>query len=358
MTKIGKIGEKIVHLGIPTYALGLRRGIPTLGGFIRLLRMVSKEAPAILQTWMYHADLLGTLVWMVRPKAKLVWNIRCSYMDFSRYRPLTRWVVRCCARLSHKPELLIVNSLAGQVSHTRLGYSPKSWIWLPNGFDIQTFQPDPEGGRWWRAKLGVGENDFLIGMVARFDPMKDIPTFLQAAVRVREKIKNIFFLLLGAGLEEANPFFRDHPLRRELGSRLHLLGYQEDVRGILSALDLMTVTSLGEGFPNAVGEAMACGIPCLVTDVGDAAFLVGNRDWVVPPRSPQVLAQAWERFWELPKQKRAAMGQEARERIINYFDLEDSVKRWEEIYWRLAGEEENGDAGGKGDLQEGSEEMK
>jgi glycosyltransferase involved in cell wall biosynthesis len=338
LTRVGVIGEEIRALGWPVDSLGMKRGVPSPAAFLKLTVLLRKEKPNILQTWLYHADLLGTLVKPWIKRARLVWNIRCSYMDFSRYPYLTRRVVQVCTRLSSRPDAVIINSKAGRELHIRRGYRPRRWVWIPNGFDVNQFRFDPAAREEVRHELGLTAGAPLIGMIARLDPMKDMDTFLRAAVRLQEKVPGVFFLLAGSGQEPNHPFFRDHPLGKVLGSRLFLLGYRKDIPRILSALDLAVSTSLGEGFPNAVGEAMACGIPCVVTDVGDSSFLLGEGGIAVPPGDAEGMAAAWERLLGLSVQERRMIGRKGRQRIETSFNLEGVRFRYERLYRDLMGE--------------------
>lgn len=337
----GRIQGKIEALGWPVYDLGMSRGkIPSPSAFFHLIDLLKRESPHIVQTWLYHADFLGVLAGCWNKKVKLVWNIRCAFMDFKSYPSLTRWVVRACAFLSSRPDAVIVNSRAGRLLHERYGYRPKRWEWIPNGFDLDVFRPDLQARKEIRREIGINEEDLAVGMIARFDPMKGISFFLQAARRLQVKMPEVIFILVGPGLEEGHPFFRDHPLRRELGNRLRLLGYRDDVCRILPSLDLAVSTSLGEGFPNAIGEAMACGIPCVVTDVGDSSLLVGDGGTLVPPGDVEKIASEWERVLRSPVEYREEMGKRGRARIEKFFSLRVIKERYERFYQELVGNEE------------------
>jgi glycosyltransferase involved in cell wall biosynthesis len=186
-----------------------------------------------------------------------------------------------------------------------------------------------------RKELGLKEESLLIGMAARFDPMKDHQNFLSAASALAEENENVCFLLLGEGITGENPFFRDSLNHGPLSGRLFLLGFREDVARVTAALDIATLSSFGEGFPNAIGEAMACGIPCVVTDVGDSAFLVGDCGEVVPPGDMQGLLEAWKKILNLSRHDRQALGLRARKRVENKFDLKIISESYKKLYLQV-----------------------
>lgn len=337
LTAGGAIAERIQSLGIPVHSLGMRRGQPTPQSFWHLTRLLRREQPAILQTWMYHADLLGLLVAPFAGDPPVIWNIRASNMDMTRYRRLSAWTVRACARLSGRPRAVIVNSAAGRTFHEQIGYHPREWVLLPNGFDLDAFRPDPALRAAVRAELDFAPDDRIVGLMARRDAMKDHPTFLRAAALLRARRPNARFLLAGQGVTLEDPELRRLIADNALDEHVRLLGERRDMPRLLAALDLASLTStFGEGFPNVVGEAMACGVPCVVTDVGDAAAIVADTGLVVPANDPPALAAAWERLFDLPPAERQALSARARQRIAEHYALDQIVRRYEALYLRFA----------------------
>jgi glycosyltransferase involved in cell wall biosynthesis len=336
LTDRGALGAAIAALGVPVYALGLRRGAPDPRAVGRLWRLLRRERPAVLQTWLYHADLLGLVAGRLAGVPAIVWNVRCSEIDLRHYSPLTALARRLLALLSGMPAAVVVNSLAGRRVHERLGYRPRRWRVIPNGFDLEQFRPDPAAPARLRQLLGVAPEAPLIGLVARYDPMKDHATFLQAARRLLDMRADARFVLVGAGVDWHNPRLAAPARALGLVPHLHLLGERDDVAALLPGLDLATLSSVSEAFPNVVGEAMACGVPCVVTDVGDAAYLVGDTGRVVPPRDPAALAAAWAELLARPAAARRALGRAARERVATLFSLEAVAKQYAALYAELA----------------------
>lgn len=334
MTDLGSVGKKINALGIEVETLGMRLGRPTLSGLWRLYRILKKSRPAILHTYMYHANLLGLLVGRMAGVSRIVWSLRCSEMDFKRYRALTRWVVRLGAWLSPGVDLLLSNSYAGIRHHQQMGYRNSSLRVISNGFDLEQFTPDKKVYVEFRRALGLNTRDILIGLIARWDPMKDHETFIRAASIVSEKFPNVYFILAGSNIEKGNPELMRMIEENRLDGRVFLLGLVDDVRRVNMALDIACSSSLGEGFSNAIGEAMACGVPCVVTDVGDSAWLVDKTGRVVPPRDSEGIATALLELVHNPE-LRNYLGNEARKRMQTHFNIDGVVVELEKAYENL-----------------------
>jgi glycosyltransferase involved in cell wall biosynthesis len=335
LTDHGTLGAWIAALGVPVFTLGMRRGAPDPIGIARLVRLLGQEKPDILQTWLYHADLMGTIASRLVRVPALCWNIRCSDMDMSHYSRLSRLVLQVLARLSRLPDVVIANSRAGQQLHEKLGYAPRRWEIIPNGFDLERFRPDDGARQAVREELAVPFDTLLVGLVARCDPMKDHRTFLEAAARIASQRADVHFVLAGKGVEA----LAGQIDALGLAKHVHLLGQRRDIPRLVAALDVFALSSaFGEGFPNVVGEAMACGIPCVVTDVGDAPDIVGDTGMIVPLRDPAAMADAWLRLLSMPAEDRQAMGRAARQRIEERYSLSVIARQYESLYRGIARE--------------------
>lgn len=330
MTDEGVLGARLREAGVRLETLGLRRGRPTLGALWRLLAIMRRERPSLMQSWLYHADLLALVASWLGPRAALAWNLRCSDMDLGRYSRQIRLVRRVLAWASGRPAAVVVNSEAGRRFHASLGYHPRAWAVIPNGFDTERFRPDPVARERGRQRLGIAEGTALIGMVARVDAMKDHATFLAAAARVAARRPDVAFLLAGRGTEGL-------ALPAGLAGRLHALGERDDIAAILTALDLAVLSSaFGEGFPNVLGEAMACGVSCIATDVGDSAAIIGDTGLVVPARDPEALAAAILSWLDRDPAARREAGAAARRRIVEDYALPAIAERYARLYEDLA----------------------
>jgi len=330
MTDTGTIGPLIAGAGIPVEALGIRRGTVDPSGVMRLVRVLRRYRPDIVQTWLYHADLLGLIVARLGYARHLAWNIRCSDMAGLT---LVRAILSRCSAM---PERVIINSHAGRRFHEGIGYHPRRWEYIPNGYDTVMLRPDEGARNRLRAALGIDPSATVIGLPARYHPMKDHAGFLAAARQIAAD-PDAVFVLLGAGIEPANRDLVRAIEAQGLTLRLRLLGERADMSAVYPALDIATLSSaFGEGFPNALGEAMACGVPCVATDSGDAAEIIGPTGIIVPPRDPQALAEGWRRMITLGHEGRRALGLTARARIVENYDLDRVVQRFEALYCDIA----------------------
>jgi glycosyltransferase involved in cell wall biosynthesis len=314
----GRTHERLVAAGVEVHQLGMRPGWRTVPGLWRLIRLIRAGRPEVVQSWMYHADLVSLVaLWLSgrRRRTRLYWGIRCSDMDWSRYRWLSRVVMRLCARLSPHPDAIVVNSEAGRDCHSRLGYRPRHFVVVDNGLDLGGFASDASSRNAVRAELGLDAAAIVVGAVARVDPMKDYPTLLAALAR----LDGIVCVGVGRGT-------------RRLPPGLLGLGERSDVPRLLNAFDIFVSSSaFGEGFSNAIMEAMAAGLPVVATDVGDARRIVGDAGIIVPPRDPGALAEAI-RALAGNAERRHDLGRRARARVEAEFSLARAAASFESLY--------------------------
>jgi len=336
LTKGGAIAERIAGLGVPVENLGMSRSAPSPVGMLRLYRALRRERPDVLQTWLYHSDLLGYFAGKLANVPALAWNIRCSTTDDRYFTGMTGRVVRMLARLSAKPDAVIVNSDAGRTIHEGLGYKPRRWDVIPNGFDLTRFRPDSAARSAVRNELGIPSDAAVIGLVARFDPLKGHGTFLRAAAQLLGSNPSTHFVLVGAGVESNNPFLSDLIYELGISSQVHLMGERSDAARITATFDIATCSSAGEGFPNIIGEAMASGVPVVTTDVGDARLIVGDTGVVVPVANPKALAKGWQDVLDLGAEGITALGERARARVSDHYDIDGVAEQYATIYRNLA----------------------
>lgn len=328
----GTMAEPIEALGVPVHCLGVQASVPTPAAVGRLRRSIQALAPELLQGWMYHGNLAALVAGRWTPDAAVLWNVRHSVDDLRNEKWLTAALIRLGAPFSRRTAGIIYNSRTSARQHEMLGYSADRTTVIPNGFDVTRFRPVPGAGPALRKRLGVPDTTFLVGVVARYHPMKDYPNFLLAAAELRQR-HDVRFVLAGRMVDAANPELAGPIERLGLRDVVHLLGEVADVPVLTAGLDVAcSASAWGEGFPNAIGEAMACGVPCVVTDIGDSAWVVGDTGRVVPPRDASGLARAAAELLELPGITRAALGAAARARVVAEFSLDQIVARYQDLY--------------------------
>jgi glycosyltransferase involved in cell wall biosynthesis len=341
LTELGEIGGRLLALGVPTVALGMRRSgvrLPDPVRVLRLARLMRAFRPDVVQTWLAHADLLGGIAARVARVPRVVWGIHNSTIDPIRTRRTTQWTVAACARLSRSiPDVIVSVSRAARDVHVAAGYDPSKFVLIPNGFDLAQYRPDPEARAGARAELGLPPEAVVIGLPARFDPQKDHANFVRAAARLAARRPCARFVLCGLDTGAENAELAGLLAAHRLRDRFHLLGRRDDMPRVLNALDIASLSSaFGEAFPLAIGEAMACGVPAVVTDLGDCAHLLGDTGRVVPPRDPAALADAWEALVALGPEGRRALGLAARERVATHFALPRIAEQYAALYRRAA----------------------
>jgi glycosyltransferase involved in cell wall biosynthesis len=333
LTRRGAMAERIESLGIPVRALNMSPGIPNPLLLASLTSSIRKSRPDIVQTWMYHSDLLGGVCARLAGQPNVVWNIRHNRPSLATDKYYTVLTARMCARASKwLPVKIVCCSKEARDAHVSLGYVSSKFEIIPNGIDVERFRPDPNAARVLRQQLGVPQYSPMIGVIARFHPVKGHRTFIEAAGKLHTLRPDVHFVLCGGQVDRNNEELVTQIRNAGIDSCCDLLGIKQDVAPIVAALDIATSASLSESFPNVVAEAMACGVPCVVTDVGGSRALVGNTGKVVPPKDPKAIVKAWQELLDMGPEGRRELGATARQRIENHFSLGACVRRYEELY--------------------------
>lgn len=336
----GKYGPLLRAVGIEVHGIGMPRGGIRMGALWRLWRLVRQQRPDVVQTWMYHADLIGGCVARMAGVPVVCWGMHNTTLDPGASARGTILVARLCARLSRwVPRAIVSCSREAVRVHRALGYTAEKFVVIPNGYDLGRFTPDDVARQRLRGQWGIDADTPLIGMVARFDPQKDHATLVAALGMLAGAGAAFRAVLVGTGMDDGNAALVAAMAAAGLGERVRLLGRRDDVPAVMCALDLHVLSSAyGEAFPNVLAEAMACGTPCVTTNVGDAALIVGDMGWVVPPRDAEALADAigtalLERA-ERPTDW-SMRGRVARERVAGHFGIESMVAAYRTV-WQAA----------------------
>ncbi len=302
--------------------------------FLRLLRFVMHERPQILYAFLGVPCILSVFLKLFSPEMKIAWGVRASNVDLSRYDWLLIYAYKLECFLSRFADIVIANSHAGRNYAIEHGF-PRNIEVIPNGIDIDYFKPDFPARQKIHREWNINNNERLVGLVARLDPMKDHHTFLVAASLVAEKCPNAKFVCVGSGSVSYASELRRAAKKCRLDDRIIWAGLQNDMRAIYNSLDLLVSSSYGEGFSNVVAEAMACGIPCVVTDVGDSAWIVGKTGIAVPPRNPEAIADGIVAMISKAGFLDGTLQRACRQRIIEKFSIEHLAGNMTTVFERL-----------------------
>lgn len=336
LTDGGPLGKQLVAKGIPVFPMGMPSGRPSLPGVWRLLGMLRQLRPQVIQGWLYQGNLAALAGQrLALPGAPLVWNIRHSLDDLSHEKKGIARVIAMGRRFSGLASTIIYNSARSAKQHQAYGYAADRSVVIPNGFDGTIFHPAPEARERTRRELGLEPDQIAIGLVARYHPVKGHAEFFQAVAPVMADFPSVRLVLAGRGIDAGNRELLGLIARQGLTERVLLTGERRDLPEFWPALDIAALSSHAEAFPNILGEAMASGVPCVTTDVGDAAMIVGASGRVVPPRDPSAMATALREIIAMGAESRRALGREARRRVLENFAFAGTVARYEELYHSL-----------------------
>ena len=335
LTSRGEFGDTIEAAGIPLDCLGMKGPATIPQVLIGLYRIILSYRPDIVQTWLYHSDLLGLVVARFVGYGSVVWSIRCAALS-PRDAPLsTHWLIRLLARFSDLPDAVLFNSVAGQRSHRAIGYRPRVERMIPNGFDYQRWHLDIQHQKSFRAEIGVTDDAFLVGMVARYHPIKDHRCFLAAVARIHKRHAEARFILVGSGITWSNQALTADIDEFGVRDCVILLGSRSDIVCIMAILDCLVMTSTSEGFPNVIGEAMASGVPCVTTDVGDAGLIIANTGRVVTVGDVDGIADGVLALIACSPDERAELTARCRARIAENFGIEFVLACYADFYKEL-----------------------
>lgn len=324
LTAGGKYIEPLRAAGATVHTLNMPAGKPSLGALWQLLKISRQTQPAVIMGWMYHG-CLAALIARAGTRAKVIWNIRQSLYDLSLEKRGSALVIRALGWLSFFPKLITYNSQVSARQHEAIGYRSNKTRLIPNGFDLEKWQPA-------KNRTEDGEKPILIGRFGRYTAMKDYPTFLRAAARIIQQMPDVQCLLAGTGVDAENAELAELVQQLGLTNHVQLLGERQDLPELTASLDLVVSSSaFGEGFPNVVGEAMACALPVVATDIGDTAWVMGETGRLVPAKDPAALAAACLEVLHLSPALRHQSGQAGRERILAHFSLNRVLSLFEEV---------------------------
>lgn len=321
----GELESDLITAGVQVLSLGKKGRWDIVFFLYRLRSFIRSSGTNIIYAFLGVPCIISLAVKLTNSKLSVVWGVRASDMDLSKYDKLTRFSYWLECFLSRNADWIIANSEVGRLYALSNGFPVTKTSVIPNGINTDHFLPDPCARQKIRKEFALSDEEIVIGLVARLDPMKDHPVFFKAAVTLMQQNLQVRFLCVGDGNESYRTELHTLAEQSGLGSNLIWVGSRNDMPSIYNALDILVSTSYTEGFPNVIAEAMACGVPCVVTDVGDSRLIVGDTGFVVPPKQPDVLAQKIQRMIELLSTQREKLILQTRDRIVKNFSANAMV---------------------------------
>ena len=332
----GKYSSLLSKLGIKVYCLKIR--FFSIHKFIFLIKLLRFLKPDIVQTWLVHADFLGSIAARLASINNILWNVRYSNIEIGKAKLTTIFIIKILSLLSYLiPKFIVTVSKKAKKIYEITGYNKRLFKFIPNGYDLSILKINKLQKINFRKKIKVKKNVALIGNVARYDPQKDHLNLLNALSLIREKNINFFCVLVGYNVNQNNIDLISEIKRLKLYDHVKLLGQTDNVSQVMNGLDIHVLSSsYGEGFPNVVAESMACGTPSIVTDVGDSALIVGKTGWVVPPKNSIKLANAIEKaLREKGTNKWNKRCNKARLRIKEKFSIGKMITSYNEVWSKV-----------------------
>lgn len=334
----GALAPRLRDDGTEVLELGVTPRAPSLRALCALRQAIREMRPNLLQGWMYHGNLSALIGrGLAGSRVPVAWNVRQSLDDPSSEKRLTKFVIRTSAAVSARADAIVYNSERSATQHEAIGFARARRVMIPNGFDCAAFAPDAAVRGRTRSELSIGDADVVVGLVSRYHPTKDHRMFVDAMARATAAYPRFRVLLVGRGVTSPGSGIPQALAAHGLADAAIVLEERRDVGALYNAMDIACSSSVAEGFSNTIGEAMACGVPCVVTDVGESARIVGDTGKVVPRGDSAAFATALLALASLGFDGRSALGAEARRRVESLFSIRAVVAQYESLYDRLAG---------------------
>lgn len=339
----GTLESDFEDAGIQQANLGMRRGEPSLAGVWKFRNLIRSYKPDLIQGWLYHGNLMATIGSLVSGhKAPVVWNIRRALYALGDDKPLTRSVIRAGAFFSWQPSLILHNASVSVEQHVKFGYRDGKHRVIANCFNTQDFKPNSDARRQIREELDIPSEATVVGIVGRYHPQKDYECFAKAAALAISQFPDVHFIMVGDNVTASNSELSQY-LEGALGDQypaaiknFHRLGPRSDIANVMAAFDIYCSASANEGFPNVVGEAMSCGVPCAVTDAGATGDLVEGVGLVVGRKNESALGAALCKFIGMTSEEREQIGAKSRARILEQFSIDSIVQQYSTCYSELS----------------------
>lgn len=336
LKKKGKYFILLKKIGVSVHSIDLK--LFSIFKFFHITNLIRILKPDIVQTWLVHGDLIGGLAARLCGIKNIVWNVRYSNFELGKAKLTTIILIKILARLSFVlPKLIVVVSKSARNTCEKAGYCKKKLKLITNGYDLSELNNHKYNKSQFRKKIKIKKKIPLIGNVARYDPKKDHSNLLKAISLVKQRNTHFCCILVGSGVNKSNTNLMREIRELKLHNNVKLLGQIRNIAKVMSVFDLyIQSSSYGEGFPNVVAEAMACRTPSVVTDAGDASYIVGNTGWVVPPKNPIKLAKSIQKaLTEINNKNWKKRCNNSRLRIKQNFDIEKMLKSFNKVWSKV-----------------------
>jgi len=332
LTDKGELGDSIIKLGFPLFALGMKKNLSIVLSVIKLIKLIKKLKPDIIHTWMYHSDLIGGLVAKLLNIKLIIWGIRSADFFSSKTPKSTKFIVKICTFLSYYlPNKIVYNSSKGQEFHQNIGYDSNKSYLIENGVDINKFKPNEEARKLFRKKLNIDYHKQVVGLIARYDNLKNHKGFVEMASYISELEKKIEFVMIGDDIKN-NRTILSLLNKKNIYDKFHLLESVKDIENVIVGLDAVVITSTSESFPNVLIESMSCGVPCFSTDVGDVSNIINRKEWVVPINDMKKLANVCLNYFSHEDHDKNLMKKEMIDRTHKKFNSNLATDSYEKLY--------------------------
>jgi len=335
LTGNNTLKESFEKAGAEVKCLNLQKYSQILKMLYKIRKYQKTFQPDIIQSWMYHADSIAAIT---KPmKVPLIWNVRHSLDDYDNESTVVLFLIRLASILSLRVTKILFNSEKSLTQHIAKGFPQSKSYVIPNGFDPERFSPNILINKENKKKLKIEEDAFVIGHIGRYHIVKNHKSLLESIAILEKKNLNrkIVLLLAGKDVDENNVELADRIHRNSLKSRVILLGAISEPEKIFPIFDMFCLSSYSEAFPNVLGEAMSCGVPCASTDVGDAKRIIGDTGVIMSSPSSTDIAEAIYNLISLSIHQRLILGEKARQRIIDLYSIEKIIDQYEQLYTKL-----------------------